>query len=151
MSQWHPSVKRVWGLGGSLLCLALLVGCGRSREPWEVVHPASGVLTWQGQPVVGAQITLVPTDSKVPESVRPTAVTGENGAFEISTYADGDGAPEGDYKVSVIWHPLVVSEGGNVRGGNVLPPKYAIPETSGVTLTVAEGGTAWPTLDLTPQ
>jgi hypothetical protein len=138
--------KLVW-IGLALLA----VGCGKASAPWEIVHPVSGSLTFGGKPIAGAQVTLFPVDSKIPEKVRPTAVTEADGRFRLSTFADSDGAPAGDYRVSVIWHPVVQSPGGAVRGGNQLPPKFASPETSGLTAKVEAGGSALSPIEVPVQ
>lgn len=130
--------------------VGVLSGCGSSL-PWETVYPAAGALTYEGQPLPGAQIILYPIDAAVPESIRPTATTKENGQFEISTHAEGDGAPAGEYRLAVVWHPLIQSEDGNVRGENYLPVKYSKPETSELTVHVDEGVTSIPTIDLKNQ
>lgn len=140
--------RRAQRLGIALVLAASLSGCTKAKSPWEIVHPASGILTFGGKPVYGAQVTLFPVDSSVPESVRPTAVTEADGRFRLSTFADGDGAPKGEYKVSAIWHPVVQSEGGAVRGANQLPAKYARPDSSGLTVTVDEGGVSLPAIDI---
>lgn len=141
-----------WRNQGSLLLVALVVvGCGKAPESWEVVHPVSGVLTYGGKPIAGAQVTLFPVDAKVPDAVRPTAVTEADGRFHLSTFAESDGAPAGDYRVSVIWHPVVHGEGGAVRGGNQLPVKYASPDSSGLTAKVDVGGSALSPIEVIPQ
>jgi hypothetical protein len=133
-----------------LLLAASLSGCSKAKEPWEITHPASGTLTYGGKPVSGAQVTLFPTDVKVPEKVRPTGTTEADGRFTVSTFAEGDGAPVGVYKVSIIWQPLVQGKGGASRGENQLPIKYARPDSSGFTVTVAEGTTTFPVIEI-PQ
>jgi hypothetical protein len=139
---------RVVVLSAGFVLLGLLVGCGKAKAPWEKVSPVSGVLTLGGKPIVGAQVTLFPVDGTVPESIRPTAVTDADGRFHLRTFAEADGAPAGDFRVSVIWHPLVQSDGGMVRGVNQLPAKYATPDGSGLTVTVAEGGSTLPAIDI---
>jgi len=136
-----------WGL----LVMAVGIGCSRSQAPWEIVHPASGTVTFGGKAIVGAQVTLCPLDSTFPEAVRPTAVTQADGKFQLSTYKAGDGAPSGDYKVTVIWHPLVDGEGGAVRGANALPVRYATPESSDLSVNIPEGGATLPVIDLVAQ
>lgn len=135
-------------LGAGVVLLGLLAGCNKAKAPWETVFPVSGALTFGGKAIAGAQVTLFPIDGKVPESIRPTAVTEADGRFHLRTFAEADGAPAGDYRVSVIWHPLVASEGGMVRAANKLPPKYATPDGSGLTVTVAEGGSTLPAIDI---
>lgn len=134
-----------------LILVGALAGCSKPKAAWETVYPASGVLTFGGKPISGAQVTLFPTDPAVPESVRPTAVTEADGRFKLSTFAEGDGAPRGSYNVSVIWHPVVFADGGAVRGANQLPQKYARPDSSDIKVDVAEGGTVFPTIDIPGQ
>lgn len=141
-----PHAKFVW------LSLAVLaVGCSKVPASWEIVHPVSGLLTFGGKPIAGAQVTLFPVDTAIPDKVRPTAVTEADGRFRLSTFADSDGAPAGDYKVSVIWHPVVQSPGGAVRGGNQLPSKFASPETSGLVAKVEAGGSTLSPIEVPGQ
>jgi hypothetical protein len=135
----------------ALALVGMLSGCSKAKSPWEVVYPASGILTFEGKPISGAQVTLFPVDPSVPESVRPTAITEADGRFKLSTFSDGDGAPKGDYKVSAIWHPLVHGPGGAVRGDNKLPVKYSRPDSSGLTVKVEEGGSSLPPIDIPAQ
>jgi hypothetical protein len=54
--------------------------------------------------------------------------TGRDGAFTMSTYAEGDGAPPGQYAVSILW-----------PDGESLIPKYSSPVTSGLQVEVKAG------------
>lgn len=128
----------------------LLVGCGGSKDPWDTVYPVKGTVKFEGKPISGAQVFLLPVDSKVPASVRPSATSSADGTFEVGTHSAKDGAPAGDYKISVVWYPLVQTEGGPVRGDNKLPPKYAKPESSELTATIKpeDGGTTLAVFEL---
>lgn len=135
----------------ALLLLPALGGCGGSSKPWEVVVPASGQLTFEGKPVSGAQITLYPTSAEVPDTVRPSATTTEDGSFVLGTYGANDGAPAGDYKASVVWFKVVDAGAGPVRGDNVLPKKYSNPEASGIAVTISAPETKVPAITLTKK
>ena len=58
-----------------------------------------------------------------------------------------DGAPPGDYQITVEQRALVSGGEEPTRTGpNVLPPKYAKPATSGFKFTVADGENQVPSL-----
>lgn len=125
------------------LCLIIstvAVGCGKGKNPWDTVYPASGVVTYQGKPLVGAQITLIPEDSGVPSSVRPTATTDEDGSFHLGTYSKSDGAPAGSYKVLALHYPIVGSKENPSAGPNDLPKKYASQSTTDLKIEVTPDG-----------
>ena len=131
-------------------CLAtpFIAGCGDSAKPWEVVVPAIGQITFEGEPVEGAQITLVPASAEYPDTVRPSATTAAGGNFVLGTYGRSDGAPAGEYKASIVWFKLVDFGSGAVRGDNVLPAKYASPDSSGITVVVNDSEANVATIEL---
>lgn len=92
----------------SILPVAALLaaGCAGSSETGPVaVHPVTGKVVYDGKPAAGVEVTLLPTDAPmVPRIPRnPHAVTGADGRFSITTYAEGDGAAEGGYMVVLSW------------------------------------------------
>lgn len=134
-----------------LLASAILpgvTGCGESAKPWEVVVPVKGTVTFRGKPVAGAQISLYPANAEFPSSVIPSATSLRNGEFSVGTYGTDDGAPAGEYRVGIVWHPLVDKGSGGSRGDNVLPPKLANPETSGLKVVVNSAETTLPSFNL---
>jgi hypothetical protein len=128
------------------LCLGL-AGCGQA-EPWEEVVPARGVVTFKGKPIAGAQLTLIPVDPSFPGNVRPTATTSPTGEYTVGTHSAADGAPVGEYKVGIVWHPLVNKGGGPVRGDNVLPQRLANPETSSLKIVIGHADNVIPQINL---
>lgn len=132
----------------ALFAAAVLGGCGKAPQPWETVYPASGVVRYQGQPLAGAMVTLIPEDKAFPNSVRPTAITDEDGGFEIGTFSTADGAPAGDYKVLVLHYPVVGDAENPHAGPNDLPAKYAKAETTDLKISIGEEETEIPPLEL---
>src|SRR4051812_25361844 len=77
----------------------LLTGCSRSdRTP---VYPVHGQVLLNGKPLPEAIVTFHHDagDAKVP---LPSAHTDAEGRFKLTSYATGDGAPEGSYGISLV-------------------------------------------------
>lgn len=135
-----------------LLALPLVIaGCGPKRP--ELV-PASGVVTFEGGPVAGAQVTFM-----APTAARAAyAVTDDAGAFVLSTFGKGDGAAPGTHVVTIAKPqptgsdiPMAVEQAdaaytaamakASRRQGerSELPARYADPSQSGLTAEVQRG------------
>src|SRR5215212_9236098 len=86
------------------LALAVLAGCGSRGGPVRC-HPVSGQVTYDGQPASGVKVYLIPTSAPVVPQIpaNPRAVTAPDGRFSVTTYQEGDGAPEGGYQVVLVW------------------------------------------------
>ncbi len=124
---------------------AFLSGCGGQPERPEVVYPLTGELQFEGKPAAGASIVLHAQDEAI--AARPIATVNEDGTFAVTTYEPGDGAPPGEYKVTVEWHRPVAGqnvEGDELPPPNVIPPAYARPQTTPLTITVEEGENTFP-------
>ena len=79
---------------------------------------------------------------------KPTAITKPDGMFELTTFHAGDGAPLGDYAITVELRALTTGGEEPTRSGpNTLPTKYAKPET-GFKYTVIEGDNQIPPIDV---
>jgi tetratricopeptide (TPR) repeat protein len=112
------------------------------------VYPAQGTVELDGQPLAGAAIFLQPLEGTNPKVPRPRATTQEDGTFELGTYHDDDGAPPGEYKVTVqLFSRQDARHGGQTL--NFLPARYARPETTDLTLQIHEGENKLPVLKLT--
>jgi hypothetical protein len=86
---------------GCLLGLALVTaGCSEGEVP---VYPIRGkVLDKQGKPAAGAIIVLQPMSEEA-QATRAVGIANENGEFKLTTRNEGDGAPAGEFVVTVIW------------------------------------------------
>lgn len=142
-------------------CVSGCSGEGSDRVP---VYPVSGTVTQNGEPVPDAQVAFVP----VGEGKTATGNTASDGTYELTTYAAGDGAPAGNYKVRItkMARPpegssppadsgdedveLTENESYVPPGAgsgepdwtpeNLLPEQYADPDESGLTATVEPDG-----------
>lgn len=101
------------------------------------VFPVSGKVAFNGEVPDGALVVFHPTNA-VEKAPRPSAKVKQDGTFTVTTYDGDDGAPAGDYRVTIQWFKLV-KKGADVSAGpNVLPAQYSAPERSPWKVTVAE-------------
>jgi hypothetical protein len=126
-------------------------GCEKSPPPQLETYPVTGLVQFQGQPAKGAEIRLkplVPLVDPLGRSVEPYGFVDNDGYFTVSTYAKGDGAPPGEYAVTIYW-PTVTIEGGEpIYGSDRLQDRYRDPARPLVRLTVVEGSNAVPDINL---
>jgi len=126
-------------LSACLLPLAgvsLLGGCGGpSRKP---TYPTQGKSLFNGKHYAGVTVFLYSLDPNETEPTRPFGVTTADGTFQLTTSAQNDGAPAGDYTVTLLYEPLD-SPLMRAKGPKPPPidPKYANPKTSPIRVTVA--------------
>jgi hypothetical protein len=129
---------------GLFLALCLLLSCGKGREP---VYAVRGKVLCNGQPAVHAFVIFHPVGgSEVVQRMRPYGTVGPDGTFALNTYRDGDGAPLGEYAVTIEWpsaDPWNPPDPGDPEsaptGPDRLRGRYANPDTSGLRATVTEG------------
>lgn len=100
-------------------------------------HPVRGRISFNGVPVPGAYVVFQGL-TKEPRAPRADAFAAADGSFTLSTYTAHDGAPEGEYAVSVVWRKPFFDETGK-PGPNHLPVQYASPKTSPLKVTVKRG------------
>jgi hypothetical protein len=130
------------------MTIAALVGCGEAKPERVAVHPASGTLTVKGQPAPGAFVTLHPKAEVGEDVPPPRANVDKDGTFKLSTFAGGDGAPEGEYTVTIRWYKLIKNGTDVSQGPNVIPAKYTKPESSNLTVRIAAGQNSLPPIKL---
>lgn len=124
----------------SVVLLAALGGCGAKSEPERVaVFPVQGSITFKGQPMPGAIVTLHPK-APIENVPSPRAQVDKDGKLKVTTFNGGDGAPAGEYTVTVQWYKLVKNGADLIAGPNVVPRKYGQPGSSDLVVKVAEAG-----------
>jgi hypothetical protein len=123
---------------GMALVALSFTGCGSKDAGHVAVHPATGAIKFRGQPAAGAFVTLHPREASA-EVPAPRATVGPNGEFSLTTYDGDDGAPEGEYTLTVQWYRPVKQGDEYIGGPNVLPQKYASAKTSDLKIRIAAG------------
>jgi hypothetical protein len=140
------------GAYASLLCLAsalpLLTGCGSGARP----VPVSGQVKVAGEPAAGVLVAFYPLDAAPGTSSKHvlSALTDDEGRFQLTFRQSGDGAPAGRYAVTAVWREQV-EDGDELlpNGKNWLPRRYADPKTSGLTVTIEQGANELQPFELT--
>jgi len=133
-----------------LLALGVGVGCyvlffGTSRvERRARVFPVEGILLVGDTPVTEAQLAFHALDEEASGQACPVGITHAGGKFHLTTYSSDDGAPAGDYIVTVFWpnHSIPFDECGclDFTIHDRLGGKYADPATSTLRATVRPDG-----------
>lgn len=126
--------RRLLSLLAVLALAALCPACSSNRKP---VNKVRGQVFVDGQPAAQAQVLLHPAAGS-PEEIRPAGQTDGQGYFQLTSYANGDGAPEGDYAVTVTWFRIHQARGDVIRY-NALPQRYAVARTSQLRVVVNKG------------
>jgi hypothetical protein len=124
------------------LVAVLLSSCG-GKSSSKPVHPVSGKVLVEGRPARHALVVLHPLGGSEDQEARPRGQVGADGTFTLSTYGRDDGAPAGEYAVTVEWWlsgaTARTREGDGPPPANRLPGRYANPSTSGLRVRIGEG------------
>lgn len=122
-------------------------GCGARSGP--TCFPVQGEVRLDGQPLAEAMVVFHPVDGDVSQIPRPLAYTGRDGMFELTTLQTNDGAPPGEYAITVELRELKQDGDQLVRDGkNLLPEDYRDPLKSGFKFTVEAEPNEVPVLHL---
>lgn len=117
----------------ALAGLGLLAGCSKSGESRQPTFAVAGTILDGTKPIANATVVFHPVGDA---GLKPRGKTDANGAFKLTTYDGDDGAPAGQYRVTVELWATMSADGGPV---NRIPAKYAKPESSGFVADVTAG------------
>lgn len=110
----------------------LLPGCGGDSDVPELM-PVTGVITFDGAPLAGADILFTPTSGQG----RPaSAVTSESGEYTLSFSSRNAGAMLGAHSVTVSKVEFADDEDEN--GKETLPKKYRTAGTLTADVTAED-------------
>jgi hypothetical protein len=126
---------RFWLL--TLVWVGWMVGCSRKSGEFEL-HSVTGQVVWAGKPLIGAEVTLHPIKATPTEILKATSE--EEGRFTLKTNHTKEGAPEGEYAVTV--HLWSVNRGKGETDSQIvnrLPVKYSNPQTTPFHISVRPG------------
>jgi len=124
-------------------------GCGSTpQSDHPTTYSVAGTVTMNGEPVADANVNFQLTDG----SRGASGLTDQQGNFSLTTFTAGDGALPGEYRVAITKfekppqetqvpedHPDYNPNVATFVPRNLLPAKYANPQTSELTATVTEG------------
>ena len=158
-------MMRSAGWHGFLLVLGAMVfpGCGGGEDERAPVYPVTGTVTRNGTALEGAVVTFVPAEG----GKGAAGTTDASGKYTLTTWAQGDGAQAGSYRVTIAKYnspagqaaapasPAPADENNLVLqddypadyngmdaddepSQNLLPPQYADPSQSGFKAEVTE-------------
>ena len=129
-----------WNLLFILASLAgcCLAGCGATAPAVEV-HKTSGTITFENHPIPGAFLVLHPKGELPPDVPKPRAEVQPDGSFVATTFEPDDGAPAGEYVVTVELQKVYQVGGEHIRSSNLLPLRYSSAQTSDLVVQVNEG------------
>lgn len=124
--------------------MALVSGCGEVEDRLaRTTVPVTGVVKFKGKVIPDATICLHPVDAPADGKpvFTPRGNSDEAGNYTLTTYRTADGAPVGEYNVTVSWlGPLKgLDEDQEDRLRERLPRRYTKPETSGIKVVVSDG------------
>jgi hypothetical protein len=139
-ARWSSSLCNVLFLG----LLVLQISCSRGdRRPLSRVK---GKVLFEGRPAENAVVFFHPRDKSEKDRPTPQGRVDADGAFQLTTYDANDGAPPGQYVVTVVW-----AEYGK-RSDDItkllVPPRYMSPATSGLSAEVGDRSTELPPFHL---
>jgi hypothetical protein len=127
-----------------------MVGCQGGATGQPAVVPVSGTVTLRGAPVAGADVKFQPKVG----TTSSFGVTNDAGRYELTTFQGGDGAPPGEYVVTVLKYAEQQQSGASMDSPgydatgksavttpakNLLPARYAEPSNSGLMAVVKMG------------
>src|SRR3954469_19154691 len=78
----------------ALACV--IIGCSSAKKG-PICHPVHGKVTSKGKPLAEAMVLLHRKTGDVEGNQKPMAIVRADGAFDLTTYRPGDGAPLGEY------------------------------------------------------
>lgn len=121
-----------------------LAGCGVTPPPPAVeTHAVDGTVVVAGRRAANAQVVFHPTAVDDTPRRYPVGVTGADGTFRLTTLTADDGAPAGEYVVTLLWLdesiPLDCCEGIDVTRHDRLHGLYADAGKSTLRATVRPG------------
>src|SRR5262245_5308068 len=99
-----PVLRARWRAALLVLLLeaAFLLPIGCRRQSQDEIFAVEGMLTVNGVPAANASLAFHPLDPGI-SAYCPVGRTNSHGRFRLTTHSDFDGAPAGDYAVTIVW------------------------------------------------
>jgi hypothetical protein len=118
-------LRLMFGIG-----ITALASCGGGGPSFPKAYPVSGKILVNGQPALDCQIRLHRTSSAIKDAplAVPQAITNQDGEFNLTSYNAEDGAPEGEYIVTIEWRERSGVAKQDLDGADRLGGAYSRPE-----------------------
>ena len=112
------------------------------------VHPVEVTVTYKGQPASGAEVVFYGQSAELQSKEAPflSERADEQGKLRLTSYELHDGAPAGDYKVTVVWRGELETDDPERASlqPDRLAGKYSDPEKTPLAVTVEPGDNVIP-------
>ncbi len=140
LSRWKRLALVALALGSP----ALLTGCGEAPEVKVPVIPVTGTVTYGGEKIEGARVTLHPQGHPLPAERIAVGSSKADGTYAVSIYPDPKGVPAGEYVATVEYYKPVDGS----TGPNVAAKEYGNPESSPVKVSVKDSPVTIPPIEI---
>lgn len=129
---------------GLVLAMTAWVGCNSKNYDTVETFPVTGTLQINGVPAQGAEVRFWPKSAQpgLKYPIAPSGRVDASGTYHLTSYEGPDGAPPGDYAVTVSWP----DPDWRPPGGGMPPPppdrlmgKFANQEKAVLDFTVVQG------------
>lgn len=139
----QTSDRKKW----AALAVPLLFCASCARNDGRVpVYPVRGQVFVGEKSATKALVVFHPAGVDDPAALRPYGHVREDGSFQLTTYDTGDGAPAGEYLVTVVW----LRPAGGEDPPDLLKGRYRNPSASQLKATIQEGPNELAPFKLTP-
>ena len=138
VSDWLTAIDFQWSVASVLLVGAVTFWFWPSGPSRPVaVHPVKGKAVMEGSPMAGAHLVLYPgPDSKIPAGITSRGTVAGDGTFELTTFDHKDGAPTGEFVVTVVWSKPVIVDGETQSGPSLVSTVYSKPDSSPLRIKI---------------
>ena len=147
--------KKVINGAISVASILLVIGTAavalqaKSLDTAPTLFPAKGTAMLNEKPIAGASIVLYRADAgSTTRGFHSRAIVDEDGRFELGTLRPQDGAPVGNYVVTIVWNKQTITNGRVETSPNRAPAKYASRETTDLKVTITKGTNQLPAFEL---
>jgi len=109
------------------------------KKKLVATYPVTGKLTLDGKPLTGATVALHRFNKETEKyNSISDGLTDDLGRFQLSTYGRFDGAPAGEFVVTVVKTGKGYDD-GETNAKSLLPEAYATPATTPLRVTIQAG------------
>lgn len=143
----------------NILCVVAIGWFQSGGEKFPPTFPVRGKVVIEGEIASGAFVVFHPVHDNKKEAApasadeaqphaMPSGVADNNGNFELTSFRPKDGAPAGEYVVTLQWQKMILKDDDVSAGPNLVPPVYGKPQLSPLRVKVVEGENKLPVFQI---